>query len=79
MPGAMNPAFLVESPADSPHARFGPMRILVAHNVPRGRNGGMNRIMALFMTRSKPPVILWNIFVRRMLGAPANWRGSPFH
>jgi glycosyltransferase involved in cell wall biosynthesis len=46
VPGGMNSAFLSESPADSPHARFGPMRILVAHNVPRGRNGGMSRIMS---------------------------------
>jgi 1,4-alpha-glucan branching enzyme len=45
VPEGMNPAFLLEAQADSPHARFGPMRILVAHNVPRGRNGGMNRIM----------------------------------
>ena len=45
VPEALNPALLSESLPDSPHARFGPMRILVAHNVPRGRNGGMNRIM----------------------------------
>jgi len=43
--GGLNPALLSESPSDSPHARLGPMRILVAHNVPRARNGGMSRIM----------------------------------
>ncbi len=45
MPEGMNPAFLLDAQGDSTHSRFGPMRILVAHNVPRGRNGGMNRIM----------------------------------
>lgn len=45
VPEAMNPALPSESFSDSPHTRLGPMRILVAHNVPRGRNGGMNRIM----------------------------------
>jgi hypothetical protein len=34
----LNPAFLLEPQADPPHTRFGPMRILVAHNVPGGRN-----------------------------------------
>jgi glycosyltransferase involved in cell wall biosynthesis len=41
----MNPALTYESLPDSPQARFGPLRILVAHNVPRARTGGMSRIM----------------------------------
>jgi len=78
MPEGMNPALLLDSLGDSPHARFGPMRILVAHNVPRGRNGGMNRIMAFIHDEIKAAGHSVDYFCSENAGCIGKWARFTF-